>query len=661
MDVDGDGVLDLAPSQFHKSLKWYKVGFNSVSNTVSFIERNITFNINVDIVHRTRPSRWVDLNGDGLSDILTLHKVNSTDTFYTRYIIFNKGNGLFEAPLNTGIKELAFSGGNGSFAKDPTYGGSAGYVHENFIQFIDYNDDGRQDILYPNYARKQYLYECWNWTSNESCRAVDGGNAGPNAIRQFIRGGTKTFTYDNNGNRLTGDGVTLSYNDQNKPLTVDRNNVKSIFSYDANGNRYKQVKQQSGSVVSTTYYVGSFEREVTLSSTVDKTYIGDHTIKMKAHVGSLGNQSPFQHVLRDHLGSVDTLMDAKTGAVLQRRGYDVFGRPRDIAAGNNLLTSWQGVTKGYTDHEHLNEQELIHMNGRIYDFNVGRFLSVDPFLQFPENSQSANPYSYILNNPMSGTDPTGYLAETDKAEAVGGPSNDAEVEKEGAKVTGNGQKNETRRAVRDHRSASKAGTFAPSSGTFGGSTSYGNSSSFIAGYSSANKGDMTGALSLTPIGQTVDGIKSGIDALEAGYEEYQKTGDLTSAAVVAGKVGIEAYIERKLKVARLPDVTKNVDISRAKYGDAAEHIADAQKAGHPDVLTIARDGANANRKASIGGMPKVPGKQLDEYPPAMFKEGGAGSSVRAISPKNNMGAGACIGNACRSLANGEKVRIRILD
>lgn len=187
---------------------------------------------------------------------------------------------------------------------------------------------------------------------------------------------------------------------------------KSTFSYDANGNRYKQVKQLSGSVVSTTYYVCSFEREVTLSSTVDKTYIGDHTIKMKAHVGSLGNQSPFQHVLRDHLGCVDTLMDARTGAVLQHRGYDVFGRPRDIAAGIALLsgTNWQGVTKGYTDHEHLIDQELIHMNGRIYDFNIGRFLSVDPFLQFPENSQSANPYSYILNNPMSGVDPTGYSA-----------------------------------------------------------------------------------------------------------------------------------------------------------------------------------------------------------------------------------------------------------
>ena len=48
------------------------------------------------------------------------------------------------------------------------------------------------------------------------------------------------------------------------------------------------------------------------------------------------------------------------------------------------------------------------MNGRAYDYNLGRFLSVDPVIQFPENSQSLNPYSYIMNNPMSGTDPTGY-------------------------------------------------------------------------------------------------------------------------------------------------------------------------------------------------------------------------------------------------------------
>jgi hypothetical protein len=48
------------------------------------------------------------------------------------------------------------------------------------------------------------------------------------------------------------------------------------------------------------------------------------------------------------------------------------------------------------------------MNGRVFDYNVGRFTGVDPFIQFPLNSQSLNPYSYTLNNPLSGTDPTGY-------------------------------------------------------------------------------------------------------------------------------------------------------------------------------------------------------------------------------------------------------------
>jgi len=49
------------------------------------------------------------------------------------------------------------------------------------------------------------------------------------------------------------------------------------------------------------------------------------------------------------------------------------------------------------------------MNGRVYDYNVGRFMSVDPFIQEPGNSQSINPYSYIMNNPLAGTDPTGYV------------------------------------------------------------------------------------------------------------------------------------------------------------------------------------------------------------------------------------------------------------
>ncbi|MEV7500392.1 NucA/NucB deoxyribonuclease domain-containing protein [Streptomyces sp. NPDC093018] len=60
-------------------------------------------------------------------------------------------------------------------------------------------------------------------------------------------------------------------------------------------------------------------------------------------------------------------------------------------------------------------------------------------------------------------------------------------------------------------------------------------------------------------------------------------------------------------------------------------------------------------------MPKVPGKQLDECPPAMFEEGGAGASVRAIDGSDSGGAGARIGNTLRPYPDGARVKIEIID
>ena len=52
---------------------------------------------------------------------------------------------------------------------------------------------------------------------------------------------------------------------------------------------------------------------------------------------------------------------------------------------------------------------IAHMNGRIYDPTLGRFLQADPHIQAPTNSQNYNRYSYVLNNPLSYTDPSGYF------------------------------------------------------------------------------------------------------------------------------------------------------------------------------------------------------------------------------------------------------------
>ncbi len=75
--------------------------------------------------------------------------------------------------------------------------------------------------------------------------------------------------------------------------------------------------------------------------------------------------------------------------------------------------------RGFTMHEHLSAFKLINMNGRMYDPVMSRFLSPDPIIQFPENSQSYNSYSYVLNNPLKFTDPSGFALDWFQNEITG--------------------------------------------------------------------------------------------------------------------------------------------------------------------------------------------------------------------------------------------------
>ncbi|MBW8331046.1 MAG: RHS repeat-associated core domain-containing protein [Prolixibacteraceae bacterium] len=86
-------------------------------------------------------------------------------------------------------------------------------------------------------------------------------------------------------------------------------------------------------------------------------------------------------------------------------GYNLSGQPELFA------------DRGFTGHEHLKWFNLVNMNGRLYDPLVGRFLSVDPYIQDPGFTQEYNRYSYCLNNPLRYTDPSGYKKAPVKEDA----------------------------------------------------------------------------------------------------------------------------------------------------------------------------------------------------------------------------------------------------
>lgn len=117
----------------------------------------------------------------------------------------------------------------------------------------------------------------------------------------------------------------------------------------------------------------------------------------------------------------------------------------------------------------------------------------------------------------------------------------------------------------------------------------------------------------------------------------------------------------KEKAAAPPKVDKQIPVSKKEWGEAARHWEEAQRVGRPRFLTIYRPGASANRAAAIGGLEKQPPLDLDEYPPAMFKEGGAGAHVRALDASSNRALGGYIQKMCRGLPDGAVVQILITD
>jgi len=185
---------------------------------------------------------------------------------------------------------------------------------------------------------------------------------------------------------------------------------------------------QSGTVIRNTRYEGPYERDRVTGKSAGIDGYTEHRLTLAPGVVitvrelTTGVAEPaFHYVHTDRLGSANVVVRAN-GSIVHSDSFGAVGEPRSSqgfrtgvlhpTAGDADFRTPPVLRRGFTDHEHLDRHALIHMNGRMYDYRLGRFLGVDPILQFPTNSQSLNPYSYILNNPFAGTDPTGYIIET---------------------------------------------------------------------------------------------------------------------------------------------------------------------------------------------------------------------------------------------------------
>jgi len=241
------------------------------------------------------------------------------------------------------------------------------------------------------------------------------------------------YTYDENGNMTYGEGKYfdaagnakfagrhIAYTPFNKPNRIERENTVVTFDYGPEHSRYRKTTSKNDLTETTIYVDKLFEKLTTPEGEVvykNYVFVGDETVAVVTK-DNAGSNTAFLY--SDHLGSVEAIAD-EAGVVQERFAYDPFGNRIEAAWDVNKdtvadsvgadLTKTEFASRSYTQHEYLDDLGLVHMNGRVYDPDAGRFLSADPFVQFPFSSQGWNRYAYVNNNPLSFMDPSGYFIQ----------------------------------------------------------------------------------------------------------------------------------------------------------------------------------------------------------------------------------------------------------
>jgi len=276
----------------------------------------------------------------------------------------------------------------------------------------DYGYDNRGNLTAKTGVGTLYSYTatvagCTYYTHPQvhAVRRITGGSA------------TMNFCYDANGNMTNRNGTSLTWFADNLPkaITKDTSN-SSTFEYRPDGGRWRHVYRTAGANYTHTYIGTLLEKVVGPTSTDWKHYIYANGERVAMYIRkSIGNKDRY-FFTKDRLGSVAAISHSDGASVL-RESFDAFGQRRGSSTWTGTPTATEltqmndRTRRGFTMHEHLDSTGLIHMNGRVYDPAIARFVSADPFVQDRYNLQMLNRYSYVANNPLRATDPTGFFSD----------------------------------------------------------------------------------------------------------------------------------------------------------------------------------------------------------------------------------------------------------
>jgi RHS repeat-associated protein len=392
----------------------------------------------------------------------------------------------------------------------------------------------------------------------------------------------------------------------------------------------------------------------------------------------------------------------QTGAFVQDLDYQPFGETTSSGAQPGTVSY---SPEQWNDGDALTTFGLVRLGARLYDPVIGRFLTRDPLL-VPRTAATTNPYAFAMNDPMNRTDPLGLDPDPDpcggslcvsksygdsdaltfaglvgfaagvwdfyhwRDDFIHSPfpslaQRQAFYQSQSTTVHTLLMQAEDREGTRrffDHGDSDPDVEFALGLATAPLSAAVHGACDTFACDQEIGGGDTREEIApgrfmvddrvphhFSPEEQAFS-VGMGALSRQIGGRLLAVEGRAAGRALATG-VGRAAESEGPVIIR----------ISRSRFGAAALHAEEATAArvrrGLPTDYTIARAGADMNRIASgVTGAATRPNLQLDEWPMAMFREGGFRASLRYIDPHSNQSLGAYIGNLLRPHSDGTKVR-----
>jgi RHS repeat-associated protein len=379
----------------------------------------------------------------------------STDELYWKADTRDADGHLLQQTFGNGVvTQQTFNAATGLLSSVTAGAGNA--VHSlsftydargNMLTRADANQNLSESFLYDSLNRltsntvnsngagvttQTYAYDSiGNITSRSGVGTYTYGstNSKPHAVTSIALtgGGSRQYLYDGVGNLveeiqrdgsnsvIPAKGLTASYNSFNLPISMANPAATLTFMYGTEHQRIKQISPSGTSIYLHPNNAGGlfYEKEAKLDGTIVHKHFLTVDANVFAVVQQTGGATNLQYFHRDSLGSTTAITDAN-GSVIERFSYEPYGKRRQLSGSPDVNSTIVGANtdRGFTNHEHLEELQLVHMNGRIYDPAVAVFITADPTITDGNNLQSYNRYGYLYRNPLIGTDPTGFAVRS---------------------------------------------------------------------------------------------------------------------------------------------------------------------------------------------------------------------------------------------------------